>query len=409
MTAQICVWLMEIFKSVITILAVLREYGLLIQGDFYNISNINTIKRCKVAKVFKQQNDCEHHGRIELDTHADCFVAGRNCQVMHYTERVCDVLPYSDDYEARQRVPIVQAATGHTAADGRRFILIANEALWMPDLEHSLMNPNQVRHYGIKVQDNPFVMDPMILEKDDEDEPFVACFKSEGLDIFIETWTPSDRDLNECKHIVLTSPNEWNPQKVELPGLAQSEVDEIEGYNILELQVERKDNVNVAHEDPCLRPVKIFDIRDFNARIMKSAIVSTKVSGGISSEDDLMPPRTFLSRERHSNTTPEDLSEVWNISLQQAAMTLDATTQRHARSAIMPLSRRYRVDRMFEPMRLRSEIASDTMDPRCDGLHGMRHCFSSKVLSQFNVPNYMAFDLLKTNKIVNVSLINFES
>ena len=107
---------------------------------------------------------------------------------------------------------------------------------------------------------------------------------------------------------------------------------------------------------------------------MKSAIVSTRVLGGILLEDELMPPRTFLSKERHSNTTPEDLSKVWNISLEQAAMTLDAITQPHARSAIMPLSRQYRVDRMFEPMRLRSEMASDTMDPYCDGLHGMRYC-----------------------------------
>ena len=60
---------------------------------------------------------------------------------------------------------------------------------------------------------------------------------------------------------------------------------------------------------------------------MKSAIVSTEVSGGTPSEEDLMPPRTFLSKERHSNATPEDLSEVWNVSLEQAAMTLDATTQ----------------------------------------------------------------------------------
>ena len=98
------------------------------------------------------------------------------------------------------------------------------------------------------------------MEKDDDDESFVACFKSEGTDIFIETWTPTDRDLNECKHIVLTSPIEWNPHKVEFPGLAQSEVDEIEGYNISELQVERKENVDIAYSDPYLQPVKIFDI-----------------------------------------------------------------------------------------------------------------------------------------------------
>ena len=83
-----------------------------------------------------------------------------------------------------------------------------------------------------------------------------------------------------------------------------------------------------------------------------------------------MPTRTFISSERHTNTTAEDLSEIWNISVDQARMTLDATTQHHVRSAIMPLSRRYRTDRMFEPKRLFGIMASDTMDPRCDSLHG---------------------------------------
>ena len=64
-------------------------------------------------------------------------MAGRNCLLMHYTERVCDVMPYSDEYEAKKSVPIVQVATGYTAANGQRTILIVNEALWIPELEHS--------------------------------------------------------------------------------------------------------------------------------------------------------------------------------------------------------------------------------------------------------------------------------
>eukprot|EP00980_Cylindrotheca_fusiformis_P014813 scaffold4027_cov56-Cylindrotheca_fusiformis.AAC.1 len=87
-----------------------------------------------------------------------------------------------------------------------------------------------------------------------------------------------------------------------------------------------------------------------------------------------MPPRTFVSSQRHSNTTPEDLSEVWGINLDQAKMTLEATTQHHTRSALLPLSRRYRMDRMFEPVRLTGDMATDTMDPRCPGMHGNRYC-----------------------------------
>ena len=98
-----------------------------------------------IAKTFVSTSDMPvFFGRCELDTHANTFVAGRNCLPMHFKERVCDVMPYSDEYEAKKSVPIAQVATGYTTSDGRRYILIINDALWIPDLEISLVNPNQL-------------------------------------------------------------------------------------------------------------------------------------------------------------------------------------------------------------------------------------------------------------------------
>jgi hypothetical protein len=57
---------------------------------------------------------------------------------------------------------------------------------------------------------------------------------------------------------------------------------------------------------------------------------------GLIKERDIKAPCTFLSDDRHSNTTPVDLSERWGLSVAQAALTLNATT----RSALMPLPRR---------------------------------------------------------------------
>ena len=80
--------------------------------------------------------------------------------------------------------------------------------------------------------------------------------------------------------------------------------------------------------------------------------------------EDSEPPRTFLSSDRHSSMTPEDLSERWGLSLKQAELTLKASTQKLTRSALMPLSRRYRADRMFEILRIHGTMATDTMDAR---------------------------------------------
>ena len=105
-----------------------------------------------------------YDGRIELDSDADTFVAGRNCVIMHYAERICDVMPHSDEHEPKSNVPIAQVATGYTAACGKRHILIFNETLYTLELENSLMNPNQLRNFSLEVQDNPFSFRPMVVE-----------------------------------------------------------------------------------------------------------------------------------------------------------------------------------------------------------------------------------------------------
>ena len=88
---------------------------------------------------------------------------------------------------------------------------------------------------------------------------------------------------------------------------------------------------------------------------------------------DIGLPRTFLSANRHSSTTPEDLSETWGLSLAQATLTLKATTQKLVRSAIMPLARRYRADRMFDVPRIHGTMSKDTMDARCESIHSDRY------------------------------------
>ena len=106
----------------------------------------------------KQVNHATVHGRIELDTHADITVLGSNCIVLGYTGKECEVSPYTDEYSPIQNVPVVTGATAWTIPqDGTLIILVFNEVLWMGDqLDHTLVNSNQMHAYGIDMQDNPF-------------------------------------------------------------------------------------------------------------------------------------------------------------------------------------------------------------------------------------------------------------
>ena len=67
------------------------------------------------------------------------------------------MLPYRDEYEAFKVVPIVNAENYWKSSEiGKYYILVLNEALWMGDtLDHMLVNPNQLCHFGTRVQYNP--------------------------------------------------------------------------------------------------------------------------------------------------------------------------------------------------------------------------------------------------------------
>ena len=84
--------------------------------------------------------------------------------------------------------------------------------------------------------------------------------------------------------------------------------------------------------------------------------------------------KIFLSSERHTNTTAEDISKRWSISVAQAALTWKATTQRLKRSALMPLSRRYRADIICGVKRLNCMMETDTLDARVKSIHGQQYC-----------------------------------
>ena len=67
-----------------------------------------------------------------------------------------DVAPYSDTCKPMTDVDIVLAATGFTLVTGQQYILVFHEALYIPELDHTLINPNQLRQFHTKVQDNPY-------------------------------------------------------------------------------------------------------------------------------------------------------------------------------------------------------------------------------------------------------------
>ena len=79
-------------------------------------------------------------------------------------------------------------------------------------MDHSLINPNQLRYYGIKVQDNPILETALSIITEDNELCMELAMK--GIVVYAETFTPSEQELHQCPHIILSSPHAWNTQNV---------------------------------------------------------------------------------------------------------------------------------------------------------------------------------------------------
>ena len=77
----------------------------------------------------------------------------------------------------------------------------------------------------------------------------------------------------------------------------------------------------------------------------------------------------------------DTLSEVWGIGPLREKATIDSTTRNGIRSAILPLRRRYRSDRMYNVKRLKGKFATDTLYSKTSSMFGKKYAqiYSHKV------------------------------
>lgn len=223
----------------------------------------------------------------ECDTNADTCCLGTNFTILHYTTRTADVYAYDSSIKPIQGVPIVTGVTAHDSEDGQVYLLVFHESLYYgANLDHSLINPNQLRHHGINVNDNPYDKDHrMGINVDDQ---LHIPFSMQGTKIFFSTRSPTQSELATCPRITMTNPNAWNPQTV------------------------------------MLSPVASFIPTTTN--VYPSRQVQQLITGA--THQDIPLRRTFTSTSHHHVATAEELSEHFCIGLHQAQATLHATTQR---------------------------------------------------------------------------------
>ena len=91
--------------------------------------------------------------------------------------------------------------------------------------------------------------------------------------------------------------------------------------------------------------------------------------------EDLPTRQTYTSNERHAKISAEVLADRFGIGIERARQTIKNTLHTGTRSAILPLSRRYRSDRHYGTKYLNGKFATDT-------IHLRRKTLTGKVKSQ---------------------------
>ena len=271
----------------------------------------------------------------------------------------------------------MSGATTYHHPNGESYIIIINEALYYGSkLDHLLINPNQVRHNCVGFWDNPYDhRQELYIEVYDKGVTLPIQFN--GTKLIFESSVPTEEELNMLPQLVLTSGNPWNPGQVTLGQTQREEVlthiksvhvhVDDSGFNTLDKFMYsshiRDDNIQMHEVNPVMRA------------LCELGTLQTEYS-----LNDIPQKNSFISHQRYNKLTAEDLAENWCIGLIKAKATLGATTQYFKRSAILPISRRYRADRFYDLKRLDAKFSTDTIwaDVKSLNQHRYAQAFTHK-------------------------------
>ena len=124
--------------------------------------------------------------------------------------------PFLGNYEPLTPVPVAKVATAYDhPKTGETYILIFSQALYLGDQsEHTLICPNQAHMNGVIVDDVPYHLShdtslthSIYFPDDDVHLPL----QLRGVISYIETHMPSQFEIDNCKWLVITGDEEWNP------------------------------------------------------------------------------------------------------------------------------------------------------------------------------------------------------
>ena len=153
---------------------------------------------------------------MELDSPANMPVVGKHAYIIAETGKKVDVSPFTPDYKLLI-VPLVDATVKYdNPYNGKSYILVLRNALYVPSMDHNLIPPFMLREMGVTVNDVPKI------HKDDPTmDDHAITFVETGFRIPLSLWgifsyfptsKPTHDDLLNPNEVYILSPSTWNPR-----------------------------------------------------------------------------------------------------------------------------------------------------------------------------------------------------
>ncbi len=283
--------------------------------------------------------------RNEIDSRADTCVLAGNWRHIANTGQVCNVSGFHEGFDQLTDVPIVDAGTGWIHPEtGKIYILIIKQGLWMPDMDHSLINPNQIRDFGIDLFDNPYDNERKfgIMHEDS----FIP-FQTAGATVFFDTFKPTQEQLDDPTNekIILTAPDstkEWDPHSV---NMSRIRAHTIQNVRVSTMAVDVAPDQDGEYTDSFLdatigavsgnyvpsilaeRIINSVVVNPFTVAESRSISAAATTPRSITINGRRVGVNETFSSTRHSACTAERAGKILGCSLEKARQTLNSSTQ----------------------------------------------------------------------------------
>ena len=297
-----------------------------------------------------------YFSRCELDSHADTCCFGANCYVVAKSNRTVDVTGFISDLGTVNEVSIASCAVAFDdPLTYTTVVIIFHQSLYFGDrLQNHLICPNQLRMNGVEVHECPRFLDTNRSAKSHSlyfyDGDYTLPLMLDGVISYFPCRKPTEREMQDCSRLEATyeSPS-WEPYS--------SDFQRQEGA----YHKETRDSF--AAESALAFPTMSSVLASISTAACDDSFVYA-LSRTVNVSGDRM--RFLLSAKsssRKGTVSPECLSSIWNIGLEQAKRTIDRTTQRGVRDFSNPTMGRRLKPFAYQLLfrHLRTTMYTDTM------------------------------------------------